>query len=83
MALAPAPPYPDGREIAGIFRDLSGSSHTPWRLTGAQRFRRNLFGHVVMWVEEERYVHKPVTSVRSPNNWQQERRWRRARMRDL
>ena len=85
----PAPPRPDPHRVAELHRGSSGalggprSNATPWKLTGQRDLRPGLFGRVVLWVEETRLAFRPNDLARSPDNWQEETRWRRATMDDL
>jgi len=54
-----------------------------WELTGAHEFRAGWFGQPVLYVEERRRAWCPVVTGYTPANWQDQVRWRRARMSDL
>jgi len=87
--MKPAPPPPDPRAIAEALRRGSltefgpGPSKTTWKRTGGQEFRRGWFGRAVLFIEESRLVFRPIVTGYTPANWQQQTRWRRARMGDL
>jgi hypothetical protein len=61
----------------------NGSGDEPWRLTGYVHFRQGIFNRAVVYVEERRHVFRPKYTGHTPANWQEQTRWRRARISDL
>jgi len=60
-----------------------GAATSAWELTGVHEFRRGWFGRPVLYVAERRRAWRPVVTGYTPANWQDQARWRRARMSDL
>jgi hypothetical protein len=60
-----------------------GRDETIWELTGNRIWRTGWFGRADLYVEEVRLVFRPIYTGYTPANWQEQRRWRRARVADL
>lgn len=75
----------DRARLACLAAESRGKRNTAWRLTGRCHFRRSIFGFVMLWVEETRFVRVGhPTGVNWPaENWRPRTRVRRARIHEI